>query len=187
MHNEVMIPPERQEAIAAFIGQRTPSMNDADLLVSLRRLLGQSVAVETRMTFPDSGYVVTPTSVRLPAKLDTPALLEAEKVVARSMVPASMQTLAAELARLAVVTAQRASTDADMTLRAAAYIEAMRGYPADIALTVIRKRRHWWPSLFELQEEADKLLAYRKCIQRGIESRMNKGALARLGINIAAE
>ena len=80
------------------------------------------------------------------------------------MTPAPDDILGRELTRLALTTAQRAKSDIDATLMAAAYIDHMRKYPADVALAVIRKVRQWWPTLFELQTEADKLVAERRML-----------------------
>lgn len=82
------------------------------------------------------------------------------------MTPATEEILAKELLRLRVVTASREKSGVDLELMAAAYIDDMRKYPADIAAKVIRKRRQWWPTLAELSDDADKLLATRKLLHK---------------------
>ena len=82
------------------------------------------------------------------------------------MTPATEEILAKELLRLRVVTASREKSNIDLELMAAAYIDDMRKYPADIAAKVIRKRRQWWPTLAELADDADKMLATRKLLHK---------------------
>jgi hypothetical protein len=78
--------------------------------------------------------------------------------------PAPRKFVIEELARLRVTTARRNETDDDLKLMFAAYAEGLGNYPVDVVETVLRRRRHWWPSLEELQESADPLVRRRKSL-----------------------
>lgn len=85
------------------------------------------------------------------------------------MVPAPADEIVKALNRMHAETVGRASDDDDLTIKIAAYIERLGEYPADVALTVCRRwpdRSRWWPSWSELRAECERLVAYRRRLQR---------------------
>lgn len=165
MNAIVEISEDRRAALADRLMALAPAVVDVNLQTSLRRLLGKPVEIETERRYPENGpYVTIPIRAVVRGTFSTSQLSDARRAVDEAMTPAPDAVLGRELTRLALTTAHRAKGDLDMQLMAAAYIDLMRKYPADVAVAVIRKPRQWWPTAFELSTEADALVAERRLL-----------------------
>ncbi len=96
------------------------------------------------------------------------------------MAPASDAKLSAALAVMAVGVAARDLGKEATDLQHAAYVQAMRAYPADVALAAIRDwSGKFWPTLSELHEACTRLQRDRTDILAAL--RYEQARLAREG------
>jgi hypothetical protein len=94
---------------------------------------------------------------QIPERDRAAALALAEEALA----PCDSRIVRQELARLRVVTSHRDAGDA-LALTMAAYGEEFGRYPADVVVDVCRRRWKFWPSLAELLDAADEMVAARR-------------------------
>ncbi|MEQ8654399.1 MAG: hypothetical protein RIC87_18170 [Kiloniellales bacterium] len=95
---------------------------------------------------------------RLPSAQHLAAIREAIERHRFAMRPAPHDQLLPGLARLRVMTKARIDDDEEGTLRAAAYIEELQRWPADVALHVLVTQPRldkWWPAWAELEERLE--------------------------------
>lgn len=72
--------------------------------------------------------------------------------------PAPVKLVAREIARLRVMTKSRAGSETDDEIMAAAYLEELARYPADVVTDALRywtRNEKWWPSWSELRDLLD--------------------------------
>lgn len=160
----------KQAAISARMLEIGPEAVEANLLETLRGLLGSPVTVESRRLFPDNGpSVAIPTGIRTAAAVSPSIAQQALRSIDVAFVPAPDSVLSTELVRLRAVTAKRATDELSASVIAVAYLDGMRQYPADIAVAVMRKRRQWWPTLDELCSDADAMMHTRRLLRAEFE------------------
>ncbi len=95
---------------------------------------------------------------RLPATHCLAAVKEAIERHRFAMRPAPRDQLMPGLVRLRVMTKTRADDEGEGKLRAAAYIEELQRWPADVALHVLATHARidkWWPAWAELEERLE--------------------------------
>ena len=167
----------RQEIVVARLMALAPHETEAGLLANLTDLLGSPVSIETRTLFPNDGpsYRI-PIQIRVGAAVTQEQATEALRRIEVSFTPLSGEVIVQELTKLWVSTAKRRSDADTVSVIATVYAEAMRAYPADIALSVMRKSRQFWPTLHELREEADKAVLGRNMLREHFE-RLASGRL----------
>ena len=147
------------DRIASHLARQAPAETDRNLQVSLRRQCGLLSELTEEARFPADGpmYSVVSRALFAPDADGGPVdLPRAIAMVQQAMTPALGKDLAAALTRLRALTKARKEAGIDTELQAAAYIEELRGYPADIALHTLQQwpsriNGMWWPSWNELQ------------------------------------
>lgn len=90
----------------------------------------------------------------------------------KAMAPAPTRVIASEIARLRVMTKSRAESDEDLQLMAAAYVEELAAYPADVVIDACRtwaRREKFWPAWHELQEMLDRRVKKRRAMLEALE------------------
>lgn len=104
-------------------------------------------------------------------------------VLERACTPASPRQLTAALAELSLLTKLKAEDGMDSTMRIAAMVPLLSEFPADVALTAIRRRRDgytFFPAWAELrmscQVLGSKRLAVRKALRERVEAERAEAA-----------
>lgn len=109
----------------------------------------------------------------VPAAMDLPAALDR---VEAAFAPADDAMIAAAVGECAALTAPRNGESADVVLRA--YLSRLKGWPADVVLTVLRewpKRSKWFPTWQELESALDAATQPRRDLKAAIEWTMARG------------
>lgn len=143
--------------VASHLAKQAPTETDANLVDLLEQRHGLRLEVEWESRFPeDGGYYTVAVAARGQKTREDADVAGALAVVEEAMTPALPNDLACELAQLRVLTKARDGSPEDMELMAQAYLDQLRRYPADVALSVIRdwprtRNGKWWPSWHELE------------------------------------
>lgn len=142
-----------------------PARNDAALLAMLNSRLTGQLEIARSSAFVDGQFVgVRISSVRV----EPDGWAVADEILRPYETPAPAEAIAKAFAVMRVSTASRERDEYDRKLQVEVYCEAMMQYPADVALAVLKARRKWFPTLDELQDEADKLVHDRRAIRRAL-------------------
>lgn len=83
------------------------------------------------------------------------------------MTPAPQKAIAAELAKLRMLTISRNASENDLRATALAYLEALSEYPGDAVIATLRQWPHksrFWPTLSELVDGIWSACQFRKMI-----------------------
>ncbi len=139
---------------AAYLADHAPWEVERDLQASLTRTLNSPLYFETN----ERGNYV---ALRFKGEPTPEMWARASKSVSLACEPMDVGGIMAEIARMRLTTKIRGYSENDMKAQSMIYAEAMSKYPADIAKSVMRRPREWWPALVELTDEADKK-AYRR-------------------------
>ena len=71
--------------------------------------------------------------------------------------------------RLELITnSGKEKNDIDKKMRAAVWVEELSQYPADIVTKALKAKYRWFPSLAEIMDKCEDIMAYRKLLQQGI-------------------
>lgn len=160
--------------LAAKLAQQQPAETDAALRASLRQRCGWHLEARIELRYPEEGgFERTAVDATAVAVRDAPDRAGALDMLCSAMTPADKPTLARELTRLAMLTKSRDRGD-DTELIVECYIEELRRYPADIAVSVLRewpRRKHgtWWPSWHELQRVLEWRVGPRRAMLAAVE------------------
>jgi hypothetical protein len=149
-----------KSAIAAAFAAGDPAQTDRVLEASLRRCVTFSAirpaTDDPYTTFSLSGYGIERQDRAL-----------ARYLIEEAMRPAARDVLARELARLRALTVSRAADADDTRIIFAVYLDALAEYPADAAITALRRWPHdhkFWPALAELADAIWSSCEFRKMI-----------------------
>ncbi len=85
--------------------------------------------------------------------------------------PAPKTVIQSELARLRVMTKSRNENQADLTMTAAAYADALAEYPADVVADALRNWaacEKWWPAWAELKDRLDRGVRKRRALRAAL-------------------
>jgi hypothetical protein len=148
----------------------SPARRDRDLVECLREELGLSVAWQPHGPVGSGTWAVVATPS---TKIDL-----ARQRLAEAMAPSSPGVLIDALMELSLMTAKRDIGAEASEAQIAAYVNRLRQYPADIALTVVRDwpdpsingpAAKFWPQWAELQPRLDELSKARRSLLLALE------------------
>jgi hypothetical protein len=93
--------------------------------------------------------------------------------------PAPVEAVAREVTRLRMMTKARAEDATDTKFMAAAYMEELTRYPADIVSDALRfwaRNEKWWPAWSELRDLLDARVRRRRAMKAALERLARNGA-----------
>lgn len=148
------------------LSARSPGDNDETLLAILKsRLPGQLTRDEATVFRADGQFGGT--EVR-GYRIERDAQAEAFDIIEQFFQPAAPEEIAKAFAVMKVSTASRERDEIDKKLQTDVYCQAMMRYPADVALAVLGKARHWFPTIAELAADAEKMMETREKLRKAI-------------------
>jgi hypothetical protein len=113
-------------------------------------------------------------SIVLPASTGARQCAAMLETIAPLFEPCGAEKASSALARIRALCARRNETDGDVAMIAAAYVDELRRYPADVVISVCRewpRASKWWPAWRELQERLDRAMATRCALRRALSER----------------
>jgi len=91
-------------------------------------------------------------------------------IAERALAPAPAEVVEAELGRLYLTTSGRGKSENELAAQLRFYKEDLEIYPSDIVRAACRNGWKWWPSVGELVEVAEGLIALRRSIARALRN-----------------
>ena len=160
-------------ALAPWLAARHPEEVDR-AAVSRASSCGVSLHVDHDYRFPRDeqgrslGVVTVVRGCRVEGSPEARAA--ALRDLRRLLEPATVVQLEHWLAELSVIVARRPDDEAGETLRVAAYVRRLQGFPADVARAALLEHRwRFWPSWAELEEVCRRLGAPRRAMIAALE------------------
>lgn len=158
MGTELFIPTVRASSVARCSPAETDAMLETEWISRHGFISPVEHAVHSKHGFDMRLVGFEPPPTR------DPELLEKIEAACR---PASPDVITAELARLRVATAGRVLSGVSMAAWLAVLGEELERYPADVVREACRRwarREKWTPSVAELVEECERLMARRRAL-----------------------
>ena len=152
------------EVLANSVEARTPGQTDAAIQQSLPRPVAALLAADGTM-----GAVETHLAAWGMDGLD---LTTAREMLAASSRPANRQTLIREITKMRLVTKAREGAAEELELANEAMIEALREWPADVAVASLREMARsstFTPSLAEILQCCRENGLWRRNLARGLD------------------
>ena len=152
---------------ASQLVQKTPEENDKSLYHYLTHTLNLPISIEVESRFSDNGWYPVHR-----VKID--GMTHAQKLLALQAIKDFNAPLPAEeiiklMYRLELITnSGKEKNDIDKKMRAAVWVEELSQYPADIVTKALKAKYRWFPSLAEIMDKCEDIMAYRKLLQQGI-------------------
>lgn len=131
-----------------------------------------SLNIKRESRFGDYGY--DPIYIPEFGEMTVDQKEQALAVVDSFMQPMPISDILKGIARLQVCCPEREASEYDKKARATIYAEELYRYPADVVEEVLHYKYKWFPSLGELKENCDNLVAYRNLIKQGINCALLK-------------
>ena len=154
-----------------------PEANDKALLQRFERSLGRPVSIRTRWIDPQVGD-----SFEVVQGVDWPEMTLAQaksnlKKIEAMMAPADQRTTLGLLLQLWHATAKASLAEEELQIKAATYAEDLGTFPDDVTRTVLtmaRKRFKFFPTVAELVEGCEALVAKRRWLLRTLQEQIEQ-------------
>lgn len=149
---------------AGRLMERKPAENQIAIEGKLAKIAGAPLVVEVAWRHPegDKAYEMV-TKLTRPRGITAEQIASMVSTIELGMAPAPITSIAAELTRLAMLTASRAGEGREPDAKLAAYAEELRAYPADAVLQVLRSGEwRFFPAWAELKTRLDRICHRRR-------------------------
>jgi len=149
-----------QTTLPALLASTNPAATDTWIAASLPPSIASTLRPVTEETVdPVYGWSGELVRYEVPAT-SSPDWWQAREIVGAALVPADVQTIRVELARLRVSTKARDIPDGDLAMTLQVLAEECAEWPPDIVRAALRRwarREVWFPSLAELRDELQRV------------------------------
>lgn len=155
--------------LPALLQGRDPEATDRSIVASLPPSIRSDLRPVTEETVdPTYGWDASLVRYEVPAS-SSPAWWQAREIVAAAIMPADVQTIRLELARLRVSTKARDMPTGDLAMTLQVLAEECAEWPPDIVRAACRRwarREVWFPSLAELRDELQRVGRRRRLLAK---------------------
>ena len=150
--------------VANWLAARSPSENDMAVIQSLGEVA--TFAIHTEW----DGERARISAIDRPRGITQAQIDRLRQAVNNALTPAAEKDIVGMMAELDSVTKVRSGAQEDLRLRVRVLTERLGEYPADVTRAILKHPWDWFPSLGELVDKAEPLVASRRALKRILET-----------------